>query len=45
MMAIMAGMLMASSLHAETSTIGRTWPIAEPDALSEIEGRAHRFPT
>lgn len=44
MMAIMAGMLMASSLHAETSTIGRTWPIAEPDALSEIEGRAAQVP-
>lgn len=35
---------MASSLHAEASTIGRTWPIAEPDALSEIEGRAAQVP-
>lgn len=42
--AITAGMLMASSLHAEASTIGRTWPIAEPDALSEIEGRAAQVP-
>jgi conjugal transfer pilus assembly protein TraW len=39
-----AGMFIASSLHAETSTIGRTWPIAEPDALSEIEGRAAQIP-
>jgi conjugal transfer pilus assembly protein TraW len=29
---------------AGTSTIGRTWPIAEPDALSEIEGQAARVP-
>ena len=29
---------------AETSTIGRTWPIAEPDALREIEGQAARVP-
>ncbi len=43
-MTMTAGMLMASSLHAETSTIGRTWPIAEPDALSEIEGRAAQIP-
>lgn len=43
-MAIMVGMLMPTSLPAETSTIGRTWPIAEPDALSEIEGRAAQVP-
>ncbi len=43
-MTMTAGMLMASSLPAETSTIGRTWPIAEPDALSEIEGRAAQIP-
>lgn len=29
---------------AATSTIGRTWPIAEPDALSEIESRAAHVP-
>lgn len=27
-----------------TSTIGRTWPIAEPDALAEIEQRASALP-
>nr|WP_150295379.1 conjugal transfer protein TraW [Sphingobium estronivorans] len=29
---------------AGTATIGRTWPIAEPDALAEIEMRAARQP-
>nr|WP_264319012.1 conjugal transfer protein TraW [Sphingobium sp. PNB] len=29
---------------ASTATIGRTWPIAEPDALAEIEARAARQP-
>ena len=29
---------------ADTATIGRTWPIAEPDALAEIEARAARQP-
>jgi len=32
--------LLATLAHAGTSTIGRVWPIAEPDALTEIEGRA-----
>jgi conjugal transfer pilus assembly protein TraW len=30
--------------RAETSTIGRTWPIAEPDALAEIEAKANALP-
>lgn len=30
---------------AASSTIGRTWPIAEPDAMSEIEARAARQPS
>lgn len=30
---------------AGTSTIGRTWPIAEPDAMAEIESRAARAPS
>lgn len=33
-----------ASTQAATATIGRTWPIAEPDALSEIEARAARQP-
>lgn len=28
-----------------TSAIGRTWPIAEPDALAEIEGKAAALPS
>ncbi|MFT4052942.1 MAG: conjugal transfer protein TraW [Novosphingobium sp.] len=34
----------ATAAFAASSTIGRTWPIAEPDALSEIEARAARAP-
>ncbi|SEJ92287.1 conjugal transfer pilus assembly protein TraW [Sphingobium sp. AP50] len=34
----------ASLAHAATATIGRTWPIAEPDAMAEIEARAARQP-
>ena len=41
---LLAAALVASSAHAASSTIGRTWPIVEPDALSEIEGRASRLP-
>ncbi|HEX7853994.1 MAG TPA: conjugal transfer protein TraW [Sphingobium sp.] len=37
--------MVACAAGASTSTIGRTWPIAEPDALSEIEGRTARQPT
>ncbi|WP_298673213.1 conjugal transfer protein TraW [uncultured Sphingomonas sp.] len=46
----MRGFLAATALvaafpaHADTSTIGRTWPIAEPDAMAEIEARAARQP-
>lgn len=29
---------------ANSATIGRTWPIAEPDAIAEIEARAARQP-
>lgn len=29
---------------SKSSTIGRTWPIAEPDALAEIEAKAARLP-
>jgi conjugal transfer pilus assembly protein TraW len=36
--------LTPSMSMAATSKIGRTWPIAETDALSEIEGRAAHVP-
>jgi len=37
--------MIVTAARAETTTIGRTWPIAEPDALTEIEVRAGRQPT
>jgi conjugal transfer pilus assembly protein TraW len=41
---LLASALVASAARAGTSTIGRTWPIAEPDALAEIEARVARQP-
>lgn len=41
--ALMLG-LAPQQAHAATSTIGRTWPIAEPDAMSEIEARVANAP-
>jgi conjugal transfer pilus assembly protein TraW len=41
---VIAAICMAASAHGQTSTIGRTWLIAEPDALAEIEARAARQP-
>ncbi|MBV1686385.1 conjugal transfer protein TraW [Novosphingobium sp. G106] len=44
--ALLAGaLLLAATAHAGTATIGRTWPITEPDALQEIEARASRQPS
>jgi conjugal transfer pilus assembly protein TraW len=44
----LAALLLSPALlvpaEAATSTIGRTWPIAEPDALSEIEGKVASLP-
>lgn len=42
--AVLAACSGSGSLHAGTSTIGRTWPIAEADALTEIEGNAAATP-
>jgi conjugal transfer pilus assembly protein TraW len=41
---VLASVVIAASAHGQTATIGRTWPIAEPDALAEIEARAARQP-
>ncbi|SEJ73240.1 conjugal transfer pilus assembly protein TraW [Sphingobium sp. AP50] len=41
--ALMLG-LACQQAHGATSTIGRTWPIAEPDAMSEIEARIANAP-
>lgn len=43
-LALMTGLLAHAPVTAATSIIGRTWPIAEPDALSEIESRAAHVP-
>ena len=42
--ALMIACSYAGTAHASVSTIGRTWPIAEPDALAEIEAKAASLP-
>ncbi|WIW89552.1 conjugal transfer protein TraW [Sphingobium sp. V4] len=37
---LIASLLVAGAAHGETSTIGRTFPIVETDALAEIEAKA-----
>ncbi len=41
---LLCGALVTAAAHAQTSVIGRTWPIAEPDALDEIEARTRTLP-
>lgn len=41
---LLASALLATVAHGETSTIGRTWPIVEPDALAEIEAKVAGLP-
>lgn len=41
---VLASAVVGANADAATSTIGRTWPIAEPDALSEIEARTAKLP-
>lgn len=41
---LLAALMAPTAVRAETSTIGRTWPIVEPDALTEIEGRSAHIP-
>ncbi|WIW90270.1 conjugal transfer protein TraW (plasmid) [Sphingobium sp. V4] len=43
--ALMLGLACGHPALASTSTIGRTWPIAERDAMAEIEARAARAPS
>ncbi len=43
-LALMTGLMTQPPVTAATSIIGRSWPIAEPDALSEIESRAAHVP-
>lgn len=42
--AILLGSLAAGIACASTAQIGRTWPIAEPDVLSEIEAKVATLP-
>lgn len=41
---LLASALVGGTAHGATSTIGRTWPIAEPDALAEIEAKVSTLP-
>jgi conjugal transfer pilus assembly protein TraW len=41
---LIASLFVAGAAHGETSTIGRTFPIVEPDALAEIEAKAAALP-
>lgn len=41
---LLASVVVAASAHAQTSTIGRVWPIVEPDALAEIEAKVRTLP-
>ncbi len=42
--ALVGMVLIAPAARADTSTIGRTWAIAEPDAMAEIEARVANQP-
>jgi conjugal transfer pilus assembly protein TraW len=41
---LFGSVIVAGVAHGATSTIGRTWPIAEADALAEIEAKAAGLP-
>ncbi|KFG88416.1 putative cytosolic protein [Sphingobium herbicidovorans NBRC 16415] len=43
--ALVLGLSCGHPTIAANSTIGRTWPIAEPDAMAEIEARAAKAPS
>jgi hypothetical protein len=44
LMLVLGALAIAASARGQTATIGRTWPITEPDALSEIEARVAQQP-
>ena len=44
MVLVLGAVMIAASARGQTATIGRTWPIAEPDALAEIEAKAAALP-
>lgn len=41
---LLAAASIVPAAHASSSTIGRTWPIAEPDAMAQIEARTAKLP-
>lgn len=41
---VIAAVFIAASAEGQTTTIGRTWPVIEPDALTEIEARVAKQP-
>jgi conjugal transfer pilus assembly protein TraW len=41
---LLGSAIVAGAAHGATSTIGRTWPIVEADALAEIEAKAAGLP-
>lgn len=43
-MALLAGVAPASAVSLAASTIGRTWPIVEPDALAQIDAKVATLP-
>ena len=44
MMLVLGAFAIAALARGQTPAIGRTWPIAEPDALAEIEARVAQQP-
>ena len=44
MMLVLGAFVVAATAFGQTAAIGRTWAIAEPDALSEIEARVTQQP-
>lgn len=44
LMLVFGAFVIAATARGQTAAIGRTWAIAEPDALSEIEARVAQQP-
>src|SRR3546814_7227647 len=43
-MLVFGAFVIAATARGQTAAVGRTWAIAEPDALSEIEARVAQQP-
>src|SRR3546814_2451331 len=44
LMLVFGAFVIAATARGQTAAVGRTWAIAEPDALSEIEARVAQQP-